>query len=293
MIDAKDSKSVIELLERNKDFDLNTTYEGMTLLLRATLGGLVPVVAYLLERGANPNIKNREGMIPLDSVTDLNSDLFKLLASKTNKDHIAESVPKRKNLLMLDAISAIDKNDINALETLFKQGLEINQTDQGGWTLLHWAVLNKNEKIVKYLLRHKADPSIKSKDDLVPIQLLMSDQSNIFKILINLTDPKIRKKVIQDIHFQKKSEVELLMSEAITAIEKNDVKKIENLMNNGLSVNQQDRSGWTLLHWAFLYKKPTIKKWLVQHDADPTIRDDAGILPSDIVPPTSVKRPWR
>ncbi len=282
LLDAKDAKAAIELLEHHKEFDLNTTFQGWTLLHRAASMNLAPVVAYLIARNANPNIKDKSDLaqVPLEYITDINSDLFKILAEKTDPLIVAKFIRQHNNLLFIEAITAIENNDIKALKGLFNRGLEIIRQDESGWTLLHWAVFHKREEIVRFLLKNKADANLKDKESRAPIDYCSDTQSNIFKLLFINTDTHIRTRAIQTMQASQ-------MIDAISAIENNDVKELDNLLLKGLSINQKGEAGWTLLHWSSYYEKTSITKWLIQHRADPKIRNDDGQLPSDMVPPGS------
>ncbi len=94
---------------------INTKDEdGMSLLAWAAIDGSNKKVAFLLENGANPNIKCNEGMTPL--------------------------------------MYAASHNHPDIIRTLLKAGANPEIGDKSGWTAETWADIYWNEK-AKFVLR--------------------------------------------------------------------------------------------------------------------------------------------
>ncbi len=81
----------------------------------------------LLEKGADPNVRNEEGLTPL---------------------HIAAQ-----------------KGQGKVADLLLSYGADVNARDYDGWTPLHWAVFWGKTEVVKVLLSHGADVNAKTKRD--------------------------------------------------------------------------------------------------------------------------------
>ena len=79
-------KSVEQILEKMKDYDLNEIEEGATPLHYAVQLGSYQLVTLLLERKAIPNFKDKSGYLPLE---------LAIWSDETNeKDEIATALVK-------------------------------------------------------------------------------------------------------------------------------------------------------------------------------------------------------
>lgn len=97
--------------------DITTGDTGLHLMVRE---GNALWVRFLLQRGANPNIRNNAGSTPLQLATTL--------------------------------------NQVEVVEALIKNGAQVNVADQTGETPLMAAVHQRNVEIVRRLLAEGADP---------------------------------------------------------------------------------------------------------------------------------------
>lgn len=80
---------------------------------------------------------------------------------------------------------AISTNDIPKVKSLAEDlSVDINKQDVIGWTPLHWAVHQKNLKIVKILLNNGANINLKNKDGSTPLNLCQRD-SEIYLLLFS------------------------------------------------------------------------------------------------------------
>lgn len=109
--------------------------EGWTPLIIAAAQGHLEVVIVLLEAKADPNARNSYGRTPL------------MYASSYGRDAIVEK------LLAAGA-------DLN-----------IAPTDQTGWTAIVAAAAGGHASTVELLLRHGADPTIKTKNGQTALDL--------------------------------------------------------------------------------------------------------------------------
>lgn len=59
-----------------------------------------------------------------------------------------------------------DRNDVTSIiDLLLDNGADINQRGVNDWTPLHYAAVNDDVSMVKYLLRKGADPTLKTRID--------------------------------------------------------------------------------------------------------------------------------
>ncbi|NPA12901.1 MAG: hypothetical protein GXO45_02815 [Aquificae bacterium] len=61
--------------------------------------------------------------------------------------------------------------DIDRVKLAIAKGADVNAQDENGGTALHWAVFYEYEDIVKLLLMHGANPYIKDKNGITPIDV--------------------------------------------------------------------------------------------------------------------------
>ncbi|CAH8557314.1 unnamed protein product [Schistosoma margrebowiei] len=74
----------------------------------------------------------------------------------------SEKRDSRRPLTVRDvSLIRLAKNgDLDSVKQMIKEGVNINEQDETGWTVLHEACVRNLPRMVDYLLRHGADPSI-------------------------------------------------------------------------------------------------------------------------------------
>ncbi len=127
-----DVERVRKLLEKGENPNTKDKY-GWTPLHIAASKGHVNVARLLLKHGANPNVQNEYGWTPL---------------------HIAAFW-----------------GHVDVTRLLLEHGANPNARDKGGWTPLHDAASKGHVHVVKLLLEYGADPTIKNRDGKTPLDL--------------------------------------------------------------------------------------------------------------------------
>src|SRR5262244_2000387 len=123
---------------------------GATPLLRAAKAMDAPVIELLLKHGANPNLPNIRGMLPLAAAAGVGS-----VDADTRGWFTTEDVQQRA---------------IASLELFLKAGGDLNATDpQRGWTLLHGAAFWGWNDVVKYLVEKGAKLDSKDNRGFIPV----------------------------------------------------------------------------------------------------------------------------
>ncbi len=110
---------------------------GWTALHRAAYGGKEEIARVLLDAGASTKAKDNQGFTPLH------------WAVYEGRAPGAQDVAK----------------------LLVVRGADINARDKAGSTPLFWAVWQGNRELADFLLAHGADPAIKGKENLTPLEL--------------------------------------------------------------------------------------------------------------------------
>ena len=124
-VNEKDGDVVTEMLNEPgttiiNSRDLSNGDTGLHIVLNKPDGQTTTWVKFLLQRGADPNIRNKKGVTPLQLATTLNL--------------------------------------VEAVEELIKRGAQVNISDQTGETPLIAAVHQRNPQMVRRLLAQGADP---------------------------------------------------------------------------------------------------------------------------------------
>ena len=96
----------------------------------------------------------------------------------SSQQHHAD-IPMADGQLPLHVAVDADRPEI---VILLNHGAHVNKTDSAGWTALHHAVYKGNIHLVKILLNHGADPSLRA-GNLLPIDLAMDFDNGMTKLL--------------------------------------------------------------------------------------------------------------
>lgn len=145
--------------------------------------------------------------------------LIKLLKEKREKLY-----KKENNQLFIDLINSF-----------LKRNNDINIINYGGFTLLHYAVLDGDEELVKFLLENGANPNI---------------QSNI-----NKNTP-------------------LHINSSIGSQKEKTINIMRLLLENGANPNIQDEKGWTPLMELVKINRIELIELILQYNVNLNIKDD-------------------
>ncbi|KAJ3445238.1 ankyrin repeat ph and sec7 domain containing protein secg-related [Anaeramoeba flamelloides] len=215
------------------------------------------IIKYILDNGANPNIKNKKKKTPLHilckkSTTKSNKKqkygLIKLLFDKGYK--IKRS--RRNESSELQILFDVNIPKLQIVKLFVEKGINLNQRDKGGDTVLHSLCRNarieekeeKNIKLFKYFLDQEINLNICNVFNRTSFDLLcrnISAKYSYFKIFLD----KISQKKIQETN----DKLELKSSLHGLCQTKNNpnmnVKLVKLFCDYGVDINIDDKSSYT------------------------------------------------
>jgi len=215
-------------------------------LLLASKGGHWNIVNFLLEHGANPNVKN----YPEDEDNRFGDDddyyTPIMYAIRANKVGIVEMLLDRgaeKSDISFISLATINEN-LRLIAMLLKKGLDINDGGDEGESPIVYAL--KNFKIAKFLLENGANPAPIIRDRETDAPLLESSRNEEIKMVElllthigNLDDICVKNKY---------NETALSVTSYIDTKNREKIrekirKKIRQLAFNGVDARQYDKYG--------------------------------------------------
>lgn len=195
---SPDYKRIVRaLVKAGADPDGQVSSSGKTPLHVAASINHVECARSLLEAGANPNIKDSEGKLPVDLATS--EECKELLDAARNWVSLSikwdswaanRKSKKKTDFSKEDAISILDSvgitqkeyathlrkaslnGDVKIVRLLIKAGANVNATGQGGETALHLAASRNNIGCVQALVKAGAKVNCKDRLDRTPLHML-------------------------------------------------------------------------------------------------------------------------
>ena len=148
-------------------------------------------------------------------------------------------------------------NQIAVFSYLNENSIDVNARSVDSTTALHWAVYHNNEKLVKALIKAKADVSVKNDYGATPMaEAAEHGNATIIKMLIQAG---------ADIE----SPNELGQTTLMTVARSNHIEAAKVLITNGANINARERwRGQTALMWACAQRQPEMVKLLIKMGAD-------------------------
>ena len=262
-------------------------YPYPTPLTYAVLSKDEKMISLLIDNNANPNIRfsenfiqwspkddpylnlkypNKDKMTPLEYAFFIKDEkiYLHLLSQKTFFSHELGNIFKH--------ISNQDHLDL--LEKTIQTGVNINQKDNFGNTLLHYA---KDKKTVEWLLNNKADILAENEDKMLPFHLI-NDKESVLLLLSKLKE----KNITPNLNYTDEKGNSLLH---IAAYNKN-FDLFSFWVDQGLDVNQKNYKWETPLHMisnislnVINGKTFDILKLLIEHQANVNEKNDLSETP--------------
>jgi ankyrin repeat protein len=157
-----DLSRVKTLIEQGTNIDIKDEF-GCTPLHWAVAANSQEVTDYLLDKGADPNIRDGRGLTPVMTASDVS--MLKRLIPKGADIQSND----RSGQTKLHMVCASGNKD--AAELLIRNGAEINARANDGATPLFYAAISGHVDIVKLLISKAADINIPTQTGKTPIAM--------------------------------------------------------------------------------------------------------------------------
>ncbi|UNF62747.1 ankyrin repeat domain-containing protein [Spiroplasma poulsonii] len=217
------------------------------------------IVQLLLDKGADVNLQNKNGDIPL--ITAIKNNDLKMV--QLLLDNGADINLQNKNV-DIPLITAIKNNDLKMVQLLLDKGADVNLQNKNGLIPLDYAMDRNNKELVQFLIDNGAGVNIKDWFGCTPLHnAIIKDNLKMVQFLID----KGADVNIQDWFG---------FTPLITAIKNNDLKMFQFLIDNGAGVNIQDWFGCTPLHNAIIKDNLKMVQLLLDKGADVKFHNKNG-----------------
>lgn len=139
---------------------------GSTALIYAEIEGKYDVVRYLIEHGADINMKNKLDFSYVD--LRISGQFYEEINQSCNKKNLKKYTSLTKKQLIGPIFSsspmhmAVDQNNLDCVKTVYELFGGINDQDAYGYTPLMNASELGNKEIMRYLISKGADETIKN-----------------------------------------------------------------------------------------------------------------------------------
>jgi len=167
-IGIKDNATALRLIDSGQ-FDVNMqNAEGYTLLSFAAGDGNLAMVQALLDRGADPGVRNSLGMTAQDrAVGTMVAARLKQAMEARQAGVAAPAAPAGNGDFDVIRHAIGTRNNAQAIAELDK-GIAIDMQNGEGYTLLHFAAGEGNLEMVEELLKRGANPNLRTVSNLTP-----------------------------------------------------------------------------------------------------------------------------
>jgi len=183
----KDLNTLDSLL--NAGININVTEEdrGATVLLIAcSFKDYENVVSILISRGADVNFKGKDGRTPLIWAAGNSFESTKILLE--NGADIKAKGDDGMTAFIQSTFGILSKKvSTDVMDLLLENGADVNSAliskNAAGWTALHYAIVNGDIDLVKYLLSHGANVNHTSNEGSIALSLARQEK---YEALVSL-----------------------------------------------------------------------------------------------------------
>ncbi len=287
-------------VENNANIEACAGGKNNTPLLSATMNGHLPIIKYLISRGANllhvNGYKNtifhiavymqRQEVIDyvfqfydikFQNDCDSFKDIILKAISYNNCNAVSYLLSKGfrvdefkidENIRTTPMYNALSEGNIEIVKLLEQHGAKINSSDSTGHTALYISASSNNLELVQYICSKGVDinyPCGYYWETTLHLACV-KDFFNIAKFLLSIG---------ADISKRNKTG----LTPALVACQKGNIRILNLLLQHGVDINERSYSGNTLLHIACEKKNPSIIFLLLSLGADVNCVNTQGFSP--------------
>jgi len=184
----KDTLGIENLLAGGMNINIQQKSSGATVLILAcSYPDYEDMAGLLIQHGADVNLKDNNGKTPLIWAASNSIESVRILIS--HEVNINEKANDGMTAFMQAVFGVLSgKVPIAVCELLKENGADINAVLDGGstpgWAAIHFAVMEGDTDLVKYLVMHGANVNLATNDGSTPLFLAKSEKNDeVIKIL--------------------------------------------------------------------------------------------------------------
>ncbi|MEL7497078.1 MAG: ankyrin repeat domain-containing protein [Planctomycetota bacterium] len=297
---GKDGESPLHSVVRSGGQMRNQMQGNPRAYPKDTMERYVSITKELLERGANPNLKNSSSQIPIQVAAE--GGFFKaveLLVDSTNDLSFNVGEGSLLHWASKNGLPKTAKRIVDATRP------DMNQVDTNGNTPLQLAAGNGHGAMVEMLVSLKANVNQPDTAGMTPLMLAANlGNARSVNALVKAGADVSRQDASGQvaIHFaawsgEKDAIAALCEGKAnpnaatpsgytplLAAAWNGHLGAVQVLVNHGANVNQRDSDGWSPLHKAAYRGHAPVVKWLLQKGADKTATNAVGMTAASLAP---------
>jgi len=183
----KDLITLDSLLQTGIDVNITEEDRGATVLLIASsFKDYEDVVSFLISRGADVNFKGKDGRTPLIWAAGNSFESIKILLE--NGADVNAKGDDGMNAFIQSTFGILSKKVLTeVMDLLLENGANVNSAliskNAAGWTALHFAAVNGDYDLVKYLLSRGANVNHTSDEGSTALSLARQEK---YEALVSL-----------------------------------------------------------------------------------------------------------
>ena len=220
------------------------------------------IAAFLLEKGADPAIGDRENSLPIHLAAVSGSiPVVDLLLEK------GVDVDSRDINQMTPLLFAVSRSQLEMANHLIQQGANVKAENISGMGVMHYAAYSGNADLIKMLLERGGQVNARTADGITPLHMAATyGRTDAVKLLVDNG---------ADIKATSEDGAQPLA----WAVGRNSYDAAKYLVSKEADVNHRDKDGFTALHDAAGRGNIRVAELLIDHGADINAATITGFVP--------------
>ncbi|XP_069117385.1 inversin-like isoform X4 [Argopecten irradians] len=258
------------LVEKGASID-DQDKAGRTPLHWAVFSKNVSFVNELLESGADPSIRDQDGMDPFHlSIIIGAKEIFNAIV----RDREVEFLDHKDGKGVPPVVAAVQHRQIDFARRLLDLGVDINATDRRlKRTALHYAISSKRLDLYELLLKYKPE-----------IDVADYQGKTVFHRVCGNKDPRYFQKLVETYNGIPEDVMDQAaddgMTPVIIACQNGNPEQLKELLDKGASASDADKTGKSALHYCADNLETQCAEMILHKDIDLlNSKDEQGFTP--------------